>query len=209
MFAHRINAGDLPTMNALQQTAPVDSPPTVYDNNLKMRDALQSYFSRYHFVNGGYDLKWFKIKVGAVFIPLPNIKDRVAAVKIHDVHHVLKEYTATLEGEAEIGAWEIASGCGKYYVAWLLNFASFFYGLFFFPSSLLTAFLNGRRCKTNFYHSLPYDDHLLNRSVGDLRKMVGIEEQRKSTVKDYLCFIFWCLPVIAIPSFLLWVLFSF
>src|SRR5687768_972265 len=101
-------------------------PTIVYPDNLKIKDALQLYFSHYHFENGGYDKKWFKIEAGPLFIPLPNIKSRVDAVKIHDVHHLITGYPATLKGEAEIGAWEIGSGCGKYYAAWLLNFGSFF-----------------------------------------------------------------------------------
>ena len=84
-------------------------------------------------------MKLFKIKLGPVFIPLPNTKARVDAVKFHDIHHLLTEYPATLRGEAEIGAWEIASGCGKYYAAWVLNFGSFFYGMFFFPKATYTS----------------------------------------------------------------------
>ena len=106
-----------------------------YDS-LKIKDALQLYFSEYHFLNGGYDFKWFKIKLGPIFIPLPNIKARADAVKIHDIHHVLTEYKATWKGEAEISGWEIASGCGKYYAAWILNLGSFFYGMIFFPREL-------------------------------------------------------------------------
>lgn len=182
--------------------------PGNYDDGLKIKDALQLYFSRHHFVNGGYDLKWFRIKVGSVFIPLPNTKDRIAAVKIHDIHHVLTEYTATLRGEAEIGAWEIASGCGKYYVAWLLNFGSFFYGLFFFPAPLLKAFLLGRKCKTNFYHNVSYDDLLLNRTVGELRNMLGLHEHQKNFFADYFYFMLCCLVIFLIPVFLIWAIFQ-
>jgi hypothetical protein len=180
------------------------APQRDYDNHLKIKDALQVYFSRYHFVNGGYDLKWFKIKVGSIFIPLPNTKDRIAAVKIHDIHHVLTEYTATLKGEAEIGAWEIASGCGKYYVAWLLNFGSFFYGMFFFPKPLLKAFLHGRKCKTNFYYDVPYDENLLNSTVGELRNTLGIHEHQKNVLTDYLYFMLCCLILLSILIFFIW-----
>src|SRR5690348_12299282 len=99
----------------------------VYDDSLKVRNALQQYFSRYHFENGGYHLKWFRIKLGPLYIPLPNTKARIDAVKIHDIHHLVTEYEATLQGETEFVGWEIASGCEKYSVAWLLNFGSFFY----------------------------------------------------------------------------------
>src|SRR5688572_29212059 len=93
-----------------------------YDDSLKIKDALQVYFTRYHFKNGGYDLKWFTIKMGPVYFPLPNIKSRVDAVKIHDIHHLVTGYEANMKGEVEIGGWEIASGCERYTAAWLLNF---------------------------------------------------------------------------------------
>ena len=98
-----------------------------YDDSLKINEALQIYFDRYHFKNGGYDLKWFTIKMGPVYLPLPNFKSRVDAVKIHDIHHLVTGYEANMKGEVEIGAWEIASGCERYTAAWLLNFGSFFY----------------------------------------------------------------------------------
>ena len=145
-----------------------------YPPDLKIKDALQIYFSKYHFVNGGYDLKWFKIKVGPIYIPFPNTKARVDAVKIHDIHHLLTEYPATLKGEAQIGAWEIASGCDKYYAAWILNFGSLLYGIFFFPKAVFNAFTSGRKCKTNLYHNVIYDEHLLNQTIGTLRDYVGI-----------------------------------
>jgi len=144
-----------------------------YPDHLKIKDALQSYFSKYHFVNGGYDLKWFKIKFGPVFIPLPNTKGRIDAVKIHDIHHLLTEYPATLKGEAQIGAWEIASGCGKYYAAWILNFGSLLYGIFFFPSAVYEAFIRGKRCRANLYTKISYDEKLLNQTVGALRNFVN------------------------------------
>jgi hypothetical protein len=160
----------------------------MYSDDLKIGDALQSYFSKYHFADGGYHSKWFKIKVGPAFIPLPNIKARVDAVKVHDLHHILTEYTALLKGETEIGAWEIASGCGKYYVAWLLNFGSFFYGLIIFPRPVFSAFMRGRRCRTNLYYNTQYGPDLLNKTVGELRKLTGMDGQVKNTLMDYLFF---------------------
>jgi hypothetical protein len=153
--------------------------PVVYDDELKIKDALQIYFAKYHFKDGGYKDTWFKIKVGPLFIPLPNIKSRVDAVKIHDIHHLVTEYAATLKGEAEIGAWEIGSGCGRYYVAWLLNSGSFFYGLIFFPKAVYDAFAKGRNARTNLYHNTFYDETLLNKTVGDLRQRIGIRGKNK------------------------------
>jgi len=170
--------------------------PQVYPDELSIRDALQIYFSKYHFQNGGYHLKWFKIKVGKLFIPLPNIKARIDAVKIHDIHHLVTEYPATLKGEAEIGAWEIASGCGKYWVAWLLNFGSLVYGLVFFPKPVYKAFMNARKCRTNCYYDTEYNDTLLNKTLGEIRTMVDIN-YAKNTTTDKILFIAWCIAVLS------------
>jgi len=164
-----------------------------YSDDLVLKDALQLYFSKYHFENGGYDWKWFKIKLGPIFIPLPNIKARVDAVKIHDIHHIMNEYRATLKGEAEIGAWELAAGCGKYWVAWILNAGSFLYGMFFFPRVLFNAFMKGRRCNSSFYYDTKYNDALLNKTVGELRTICGVNNTQPNTVKDYLLFVLCCL----------------
>ncbi len=176
--------------------------PSVYNDNLKIRDALQTYFSKYHFENGGYHLKWFKIKIGKLFIPLPNTKARIDAVKIHDIHHILTEYPANLKGEAEIGAWEIASGCGPYYMAWILNYGSFHYGMYFFPRTIFRSFMAAKRCNTNLYHNVVYDENLLNKTVGELREYVGINSGKKNTAWDYFGFAIWCLLAL-VPIFVL------
>jgi hypothetical protein len=163
-----------------------------YDNHLKVKDALEIYFSKYHFPGGGYDLKWFKIKVGFIYIPLPNTKGRVAAVKIHDVHHLITQYEATLRGEAEIAGWEIASSCGKYSAAWVLNFGSFFYGIFFFPIPLFRAFMRGRTVKTNYYYH-PYDDILLNKTLGEVREETEESIFAPYSFTNYLLFILCCI----------------
>lgn len=100
-----------------------------YSSELTLRDARQQYFVLNGFGDGGYQATWVKLKAGPIPIYFPNTKARVRAVKFHDVHHVLTEYQTTWSGEAEIGAWEIASGCGRHYPAWLLNLNAFAIGL--------------------------------------------------------------------------------
>lgn len=139
-----------------------------------LREALQRYFAQYHFADGGYTERWFRIKLGPLFIPLPNIPARVRAVKVHDVHHVLTGYRADWKGEVEIGAWELASGCGRYWVAWLLNAGSFTIGLVLYPRALWRAFREGRRVGMNLYHGVPYNDALLDSRVSGLRARYGI-----------------------------------
>jgi hypothetical protein len=60
--------------------------------------------------DGGYARKWVK-KLGPVPVLFPNTSGRRAALLPHDLHHVATGYGTTLVGEAEIGAWELASGC--------------------------------------------------------------------------------------------------
>ncbi|MFI5218611.1 MAG: hypothetical protein ACHQNT_03905 [Bacteroidia bacterium] len=165
----------------------------MYSDTLKVKDALQIYFSQYHFKDGGYNDRFFKIKLGSVYIPLPNIKARIDAVKIHDIHHLVTEYNANYKGEAEIGGWEIASGCGKYWVGWILNMGSFIIGMMFYQRPLLKAFLKGRLVKTNLCQGTVYNDELLNKTVGELRSEIGINTSQKNTAKDYLFFVLWCL----------------
>ena len=124
---------------------------SAYSDDLKIKDALEFYFSKYHFKDGGYQDKFFKIKLGAYYIPFPNIKARVEAAKIHDIHHIITGYKANYKGEGEIGVLEIASGCGKFWAAWIFNMGSFIIGMLFYQRSLLNAFLNGRSVKTNLY----------------------------------------------------------
>jgi ubiquinone biosynthesis protein Coq4 len=82
-----------------------------------------------------------RLKAGPFVFPFPNTKARVHAVKLHDLHHVLTDYETTWTGEAEIAAWEIASGCGPYYAAWLLNFGALAIGLLIAPRKTCRAFL--------------------------------------------------------------------
>lgn len=175
-----------------------------YADDLKVKDALELYFKKYHFANGGYEDKFFRIKIGPLFIPVPNTKARIKAVKIHDIHHLLTEYSALWKGEIEIGAWEIASGCGTHLVAWLLNFGSFSLGIFMYPKALFTAFIKGRSVKANLYGNTVYDDTLLNTSVGDLRKKLAIDNAPNYSIANLLHFLGWLILSLSVYALILY-----
>ncbi len=170
-------------------------PDSPHDNSQRIKDALKVYFAKYHFKNGGYDEKYFRIKFGPLFIPFPNTSGRIAAVKFHDIHHVLTGYTALWKGETEIGAWELASGCGHFTIAWLLNFGSFGVGLLLFPGPVFRAFMAGRKTTTNLYHNYRYTELLLDKTVDTLRKELGIGIAKKNVAADYLYFGLACVAV--------------
>jgi hypothetical protein len=179
----------------------------IYDDSLTVKQGLEKYFKRYNLGNGGYNDKFFKIKIfGSLKLKLPNIQNRIEAVKFHDIHHVLNEYKTGLKGEAEIGAWEIGAGLGKYYSGWLLDLGAVFYGIPLWPKMTFNAFIKGRHSKS-LYKDFAYDEKLLNLRVGELRNILGINTNDfRIKVSDFFLFTFlyfgiftaYALPILAI-----------
>jgi len=101
----------------------------IYEPDQTLRQARDVYFRHFDFDNGGYDKKWVRLKAGPISIYFPNIEARVAAVKYHDLHHIVTGYPANWVGESEIGAWEVASGCRHHWPAWILNLDAIAIGL--------------------------------------------------------------------------------
>ena len=162
----------------------------LYHPELTLREARRLYFEFNNFRDGGYDERWVKMKVGPIPIAFPNTKARVRAVRLHDLHHVLTEYPTTWTGEAQIGAWEIASGCADHYPAWLLNFYAFAIGLVISPATTYNAFMRGRHSR-NLYRRV-FDDALLACRVGRMRRELRLEERCEPiTLRDQLSFALW------------------
>jgi hypothetical protein len=140
-----------------------------YPDTDRLVDARERYFVANGFPrDGGYSARWVRIALGPVPVYIYNSASRVRAVRLHDLHHVLTEYDTTLIGEAEIGAWELGSGCKDYVAAWFLNAAAVLIGLSLSPRRVRAAFVRGRR--TGNLYGRTFDDALLQRSVGDLRR---------------------------------------
>jgi len=138
-----------------------------------LREARAQYFRENGIeADGGYAGKWVRIKLGPVPIIFPNTNGRRAALLPHDLHHVATGYDTTLVGEAEIGAWELASGCRHYYAAWILNMGAVATGFFLAPRRVYRAFLRGRR-STNLYH-LGVDATWPEETVRGLRQRLGL-----------------------------------
>jgi hypothetical protein len=138
-----------------------------YADRLTLRAARQQYFDRNGFADGGYTARWVKLAAGPFRLYFPNTAARVRAVKLHDLHHVLTEYDTTWTGEAEIAAWELASGCRRYYAAWLLNLNAMAIGLAIAPGALYRSWVRGR-ASGNLYAGV-FRDELLEQTVGAAR----------------------------------------
>jgi hypothetical protein len=145
-----------------------------YPDDSLVLDARTEYFSRSGFeFDGGYADRWVRLKArGVTVLIFPNTAARVRSVKLHDLHHVLTEYDTTWAGEAEIGAWELASGCGRHYPAWLLNTGAVMIGLLVWPKRVYAAFQRGRR-SGNLY-TAQFTDDLLHTTVGELRRRIRL-----------------------------------
>jgi hypothetical protein len=138
-----------------------------------LKEARARYFRENGFAEDGGDAaRWVRIKLGPVPLSFPNTKGRRAALLPHDLHHVATGYATTLVGEAEIGAWELASGCRHFYAAWVLNAGAAVIGLFLAPRKVVEAFRRGRRC-TNLYH-LGIDAGWPDETVDGLRRRLGL-----------------------------------
>ncbi len=142
-----------------------------------VREARARYFAENGFGDGGYDARFVVLRVAGVpALAFPNTKQRVRSVRIHDVHHVLTGYPTTWRGEGEIAAWELASGCGAHWAAWHLNLWAALIGLFIAPRAIGRAFRRGRASR-NLY-GREWDDGILDRSVGELRRELGLDAAR-------------------------------
>ena len=140
---------------------------------------------------GGYEDRWAWVRVGPIPLAFPNSAARVRALRFHDIHHVVTGYECDWRGEAEIGAWEIASGCAEHAIAWILNAWVMAVGLVICPRRVLRAFLQGRHSGNCYRES--YSDALLDTDLGTLRERLGLRRTAtRATPGDIAHFALWC-----------------
>lgn len=141
-----------------------------------LRDARAQYFHANGLgEDGGYSKRWVKLRIGPLPIWFPNTAARRRAVWLHDLHHIVTDYDTSWVGEAEIAAWELASGCRDYFAAWLLNAAAMAIGIMIAPRRVWRAFKRGR-IGTNLYH-LNVDERWLEETVGAVRQRISLSKQ--------------------------------
>lgn len=99
--------------------------------------------------NGGETSSWFRLRIGSVSLLLPNPPGRRRALFFHDVNHVAAGYnTMFSEGEMEIAGFEIGAGCGRYFMAWLINLFMLTLGIVSRPRRTFRALVRGRRTRS-------------------------------------------------------------
>ncbi len=168
-----------------------------YDTAQSLREARARYFALSGLGEGGYEEKWVKIAVGPLYFAFPNTEGRVRAVRFHDLHHVVTGYATDWTGEAEIGAWEIASGCRDMIAAWVLNLYAMQIGLWIAPRAVWRAFTRGRHSR-NLYGE-PWSEALLDQKVGEVRSRLALESDApRVSLSDRIHFASWSTAALAL-----------
>jgi hypothetical protein len=91
-----------------------ESPVNRYADSMTVAAARAAFFVDGGLgADGGSGARWVRVESRPIPFFVPNPACRVAAAKLHDLHHVATGYGVDWPGEAEIAAWEIASGCGR------------------------------------------------------------------------------------------------
>ncbi len=158
------------------------------------REILSTFYKENNLgADGGQGSSSVKIEVNKKFhFYFPNFNARRKAVLKHDIHHLLTQYKTTLADESAISAWEIGSGCKKYWAAFLIDLSGVMLGVFVNFNGVLKAFARGRRTK-NLYHDEFMNDQALDMNIGDLRKHLRLDihpKDAKPTFADVVLFFF-------------------
>jgi hypothetical protein len=174
---------------------------------LTVGQARRQYFADAGFPpDGGYAAKFVKVgQLGPIPLGFPNSDSRRKAVGLHDVHHVATGYKTDWTGEAEISAWEIASGCGRMWFAWYINLQGMMMGWLVNPGRTWRAWVRGRHSRNLYYEGL--SETVLGETVGGLRARLGLDRPAPApTAADRASYAFWCFAAVVDAALTLGVL---
>ena len=172
----------------------------VYESTQTVNQSLELYFVKENLgKDGGLNEAWGRIKIWKFHIPIPNTNARKKALVFHDIHHIVTGYDGDWRGEVSIGAWEIASGCGEYYVAWYLNLGAMGVGLFIYPRSVFQAFIRGKRTENLYHHTIP-KEQVMSLQVGELQKKLKLDKEMHQGIAlgEIFSFISWSLVALIV-----------
>ena len=175
-----------------------------FPGNSTIAQLLPEFYRKYNLnADGGLSDSYIKIELYKNFhFYLPNIDARRKAVLKHDIHHIITGYKSDFKGETEISAWEIASGCRKYWVAIVLDLSGMAWGYAFNLPGVFRAFVRGKRTRNLYENTIP-DNVAINMTVDQLREQLGLnnETAKSATLNETLSFFAWAIAGI-VYSFL-------
>jgi hypothetical protein len=141
----------------------------IYSDSEVVSHALNRYYEMNGLpADGGVGDKWARYKFGSFkAIAFPNFQQRVRAIERHDLHHIVNDLDTSNLGEGLIAAWELGSGCGKFWISWFMESQALWWGILLAPQRMLTLFLIGRSSK-NYFHE-DFNQELFKKTVGEIR----------------------------------------
>jgi hypothetical protein len=146
--------------------------------------------------DGGISDRWVVIRLGRIPMPFPNTAARRRALVLHDVNHLLGGFGNGNVGEAEVSAWELASGgCGKYLAAWALDLAGMLLGMVW-PAQVVRAFAAGRRTGNAYQFDI---DEILDIDLEELCEVLTRDDENTFTTSVGSVALFIVLLILAIP----------
>jgi hypothetical protein len=157
------------------------------------RELLPVFYKQYDLNDdGGHSSSYVRIELTKkILLYIPNFDARRKAVFKHDIHHIATGYTSTFKGETEISAWEIASGCRHYWVAWVLDMQAIMIGMLFNPLGVYKAFVKGRRTK-NLYNDAFADEQLMDMPLSEIKEsllLTNYPQKKKGNLIDLILFL--------------------
>lgn len=150
--------------------------------------------------DSGVSLRWVWVRFLGVPLVFPNFDARRAILVAHDVHHLLTGYPTTWRGEGEIGGFEIASGCRRFWAAWMFNLGGFLFGLVIAPARTFRAFVRGRHCRNYYGADIAA---VLALPLAQARRELGLDRPTPpASGADRVAFTGWAALVVVGPALL-------
>ena len=117
---------------------------------MKTRDLLGDYIANHSLCPGASTVEewlgknWVEFRIGQWLVPLIPLWGLKKALRAHDVHHALTDYSTSLKGECELANWELTSGgCRWNLVFWVDRLGALALGLVLYPRATLRALRRG------------------------------------------------------------------
>ena len=151
------------------------------------REILSKFYAENNLGDdGGLNSSSVKIELAKNFnFYFPNFNARRKAVLKHDIHHLITGYTTTFADECEISAWEIGSGCKKYWTAFLIDTSALMIGTPFHFWGVLKAFSRGRKTK-NLYHNILSNDEAMDMEISKIQKLFNLDKHPKNCKPSFM-----------------------
>jgi hypothetical protein len=160
-------------MNKRRERPTLDTyPPTI-----TLREGRDRYLAENGFTMDTYTETSSRVPVMfGIHVTLPSPLQRRQALPMHDLHHVVTGYGTDLAGEAEISAWETSRGLGPLglYVRSLIWLGDT-QGMLLRPRRTWRAF-RAAPGKGSLFGRFDEYERLLRRSVGEVRRELGLSE---------------------------------